>query len=400
MRRVLILCEYPTVSGGERSILAMLGPLRAAGWEPHAACPGEGPLAEAFRAAGVEVSPLGPRCAARDGPSRQRRREWLAECIRRLRPEVFHANSVAMARLSGPVVASLGQPSLAHLRDIVGLSRQAVADIHGHGRLLAVSHAVRNYHAAAGIDAARQHVLYNGVDLERFRPRAPTGWLHRELRLPRGARLLGTIGQIGPRKGQDVLLAAAKQLARRYDDVHWLIVGRRFSGKEESVVFERRLREATAVGALRGRWHWLDWRDDIPELLGELTALVHPARQEPLGRVLLEAAACGVAVVASDVGGTAEIFAPLGGEPPAFGAAGLVGPTDAATAALATTAALLVPPDDAAALADAVGRLLDDEPLRRRLGADGRRIAEGRFDAVAVGARLAEHYEAVGAGLG
>jgi len=59
-----------------------------------------------------------------------------------------------------------------------------------------------------------------------------------------------------------------------------------------------------------------------------------------------------------------------------------------------------VPPDDPAALAGAVERLLDDEPLRRRLGAEGRRIAERRFDAAVAGARLAEHYEAVGASRG
>ena len=89
----------------------------------------------------------------------------------------------------------------------------------------------------------------------------------------------------------------------------WLIIGQRFSEKEESRQFEAGLHQAGA-GPLAGRIHFLGVRDDIPEILNELTLLVHPARQEPLGRVLLEAAAAGVAVVATDVGGTREIFPP------------------------------------------------------------------------------------------
>ena len=62
-------------------------------------------------------------------------------------------------------------------------------------------------------------------------------------------------------------------------------------------------------------------RSDVDRMLGEATLLVHPARQEPLGRVLLEAAAAGIAVVTTTVGGTREIF------PPDRNAAILVPPT-------------------------------------------------------------------------
>ena len=86
-------------------------------------------------------------------------------------------------------------------------------------------------------------------------------------------------------------------------------------------------------------------------LLNELTLLGHAARQEPLGRVLLEAAAAGVAVVATDVGGTREIF-----------------PTEA-------DAARLVPPDDAATLAAAMLELLG-KPDARSPGAAARQCAE------------------------
>ena len=177
-------------------------------------------------------------------------------------------------------------------------------------------------------------MLHNGVDLERFHPRPPTGCLHRQLGLPDNVPLIGTIGQISLRKGHDVLAAALSRLlhagppaagvlssadsrdGRTAPPFAWLIIGERFSTKEESRQFEDRLHQA-AGDALAGRVYFLGARDDVEHVLCELTLLVHPARQEPLGRVLLEAAAAGVAVVATDVGGTREIF-PSGARPPAW----------------------------------------------------------------------------------
>ena len=73
-----------------------------------------------------------------------------------------------MSRLVGPVTAELGIPSMGHIRDIVSLSAKAMADVNCNTRLLAVSHATRDYHVAAGLDADKAFVLYNGVDLQRF----------------------------------------------------------------------------------------------------------------------------------------------------------------------------------------------------------------------------------------
>ncbi len=378
MPNVFLLCEYATKSGGERSMLATLEVVRSAGFTPTVIAPPEGPLAEALNVRDIEVIPL----AAHDASGRRlpqgQRREELARLLRRRRPDLLHANSLAMGRLSGPAAAELGLPSITHLRDIINLSRQAVDDLNRHTRLLAVSRATREFHIAGGLAAEKTHVLYNGVDLEEFRPRPASGYLHRELRLPPGTPLVGTIGQICLRKAQDVLARAAAviagnrtgNVAGKAPDAHYLFVGERFSRKEESRRFEAELR-AAAVGPLRLRFHVLGYRDDVPAVLNELTLLAHPSRQEPLGRVLLEAAASGVAVVTTDVGGTGEIF-----------------PT-------ASRCARLVPPDDPQALAAAVDELLGDEPLRRRLGAAARRRAEAAFDIRRTADALIEHYRAI-----
>jgi glycosyltransferase involved in cell wall biosynthesis len=166
------------------------------------------------------------------------------------------------------------------------------------------------------------------------------------------------------------LVRAATLLIERLPRLHFLIVGERFSEKAESRRFEEDL-HAMAGGALAGRLHLLGTRDDVDRLLGELTLLVHPARQEPLGRVLLEASSSGVAVVATDVGGTAEIF-----------------PSQC-------RAAQLVPAGDAEALAAAIRHVVDDDPFRTRLAAAARRRAEKAFDAKLAGAGLVEHYRQV-----
>jgi glycosyltransferase involved in cell wall biosynthesis len=226
MPEILLLCEYATLNGGERSMLATLNGVAEAGFAPVVAAPPQGPLADALRCRGVEVIAL----VARDAAGRRQPgfREELAQLLRRRRPALVHANSLSMGRLSGPVTAEAGVPSLAHLRDIIKLSHQAVADLNCQRRLLAVSRATRAFHVAGGLCPEKTHVLYNGVDLEPFRPRAKSGYLHRELGLAPQAQLAGTIGQIALRKGHDLLVQAAMVLFERLPDLHLVVVGQRF----------------------------------------------------------------------------------------------------------------------------------------------------------------------------
>jgi len=370
MAAVFILCEYPTLNGGERSMLATLGYVEAAGFTPVVLAPPEGPLADELAARDVELVPFRCRNAGGERLPMDMLRYKLESILARRRPVLLHANSLSMGRLAGPVAERLRLPSIAHLRDIIRLSAQAAADLNRHGRLLAVSNATREYHIAGGIKAEKIHVLHNGVDLDEYRPRRPTGYLHRELGLPPGAMLIGAIGQIGLRKGQDLLLRAAATIADHFANVHYLIVGQRNSEKDESRRFENDLHSA-AGGPLTGRVHFLGRRNDVASLLCELTLLVHPARQEPLGRVLLEAAASGTPVVATAVGGTTEIFPPH------------------------AHAARIVAADKPAAMAETIVELVEDDRLRLNLGQAARHRAETCFDARTAAINLIKHYESL-----
>lgn len=371
MPRLLILCEFLTMLGGERSMLSTLSAIRAAGFDVQVAAPPVGALADAVRDAGVSLVDLTTHDAAGVRRSGEEIRGDLARLIARERPDLVHANSLSMARLAGPVLCQVGVPSVGHLRDIVGLSLQAVEDVNCLTRLVAVSEATRAFHAEQGIDAAKCVVVHNGVDLAEFRPRVANGYLHRELSLPPAARLVATIGQVGMRKGADVALAAATKWAAAVPDVHWLVVGERTSKKEEAHELERNLHARAQEPPLAGRVHFIRTRNDVSRLLAECTLLVHAARQEPLGRVLLEAAACGLPVVATDVGGTREIF-----------------PSE-------SDGAVLVPVDDNFRIAEAVSNLLQDSTRRERIGECGRRRAEAAFDIRTATAKLIEVYHSV-----
>ena len=306
--RVAVVCEYPSPNGGERSLLAMIDALPRTEFEFLILAPPSGDLADELRARSILHVPF----CVRDQDGRVVARDVLIQQLCRVidetQPHLLHANSLAMGRLTGAAAALLPIPCTAHLRDILNLSAAAVADLNRNHRLVAVSQATRAFHAAQGLDAARIDVIHNGIDCDTFAPRESTGWLKADLGFPADAFLIASIGQIGLRKGLDVLAAAAVLNRDALSCVHYLIVGERHSAKAESVQFEQSLIDTFAEAGMQDRLHVLGRRDDVPQLLNEIDLLVHPARQEPFGRVLLEAAASGAPVAATDVGGTRELL--------------------------------------------------------------------------------------------
>jgi glycosyltransferase involved in cell wall biosynthesis len=360
--RVAILFEFPTLNGGERSMLAALNALRepATGKDDRppeivAIAPASGPLANAIAEAGFLHVPWECRDAA---GKRRPQPELLDELIRLTREEsvdLLHANSLSMARLTGAVAPRLSVPTTGHLRDMIRLSAAAVADLNRNRRLIAVSNATRAFHAAQGVASDRMTTLNNGVDLERFAPRPATGWLKRELTLPDEAFLIATVGQIGLRKGHDTLAEAAMLIGPAVPRAHFLIIGERYSEKTESIEFERHAFATFESAGLGKRVHRLGYRHDMNRLLPEVDLLVHPARQEPLGRVLLEAAACGTPIIATDVGGTSEILRD-------------------------GVSARLVPAGEPTRLADAVIELANSRPRRMDYALAARRRIEAQFD--------------------
>ncbi len=276
----------------------------------------------------------------------------LIRGFREHRTEVVVTNVSKDNRTAGPAARRLGLPVLQRVGgsgDITGGWRVRLEQRRYVDRIVVPARSIRDRLARYPWMRAEERVtvIPNGVDLERFRPGVGTGILREALGIGPEAPLLVTTVQLAAIKGLDVLLAAFAALKR--PEPVLALIGR---GKEE----ESLRRRAGALG-LEGRVRFLGFRDDLHLLLEDADVAVHPsiAEGEGLPNSVIECLAKGKALAATGVGGVPEAV------------------TDGVEG-------LLVPPGDPGALAEALARLLDDPPLRERLGRSARRRAEREFD--------------------
>jgi len=326
-------------------------------------------IVESAEGEALRVLPLMLRNANGQKRSVEQINSHLLELVRRVSPDLVHSNSLSMGRMVGRIASKLPIPCTSHLRDIIKLSKTAVSDLNQNAGLVAVSNATRRFHVEQGMSPDKLPVIYNGVNTEIFRPAPATGILKRELGLSYDVIVLANIGQICLRKGQILLAQAAVSLAEEFPEANYLFIGQRHSQKPESIEYENTLRRIFRDAGIEDRLFCLGFRHDIPAILNEVDLVVHTAHQEPLGRVLLEAASCGRPIVATEVGGTAEIL------------------TD-------RVSALLAPPDDPEALTNAIRRMLTDCELRTELGQRARKIAVEKFSLPGAAANVRAFWKA------
>jgi glycosyltransferase involved in cell wall biosynthesis len=195
----------------------------------------------------------------------------------------------------------------------------------------------------------------SGVDTEALRPAAE----------PIGAPAMAFVGRLLTDKGIHTLIRAQRLLRERGSNVELLIAGTPDPANPASVSPQ----EAEAFGHEPGN-SWLGHVDDIAALWARAHIAVLPSRREGLPKSLLEAAACGRPMIATDVPGCREIVR-----------AGETG--------------ILVPYDDAPALAEAIATLAGSPALRAQYGAAARRLATERFSAEAIGRQTVDLYRRV-----
>lgn len=154
------------------------------------------------------------------------------------------------------------------------------------------------------VPAADVRIIYNGIELDRYRPADRRGAEARALRDELGISLEAPVvlfvGTGYRRKGLITVLEAVADLRTRMPEVKLLVIGR--EGRPD------RYRRAAARLGLGAAVHWLGGRSDVPRFYGAADVLALPTRYEPFGNVVLEALACGLPVVVSAVAGAAEIL--------------------------------------------------------------------------------------------
>jgi len=153
----------------------------------------------------------------------------------------------------------------------------------------------------AGLDPARVECLPTGVNLERFNPGvAQPGKVQGELGLPPETPLVGMVSVIRSWKGHKVFLEAAMQLVDQGSPAHFTMTGGEMGRKEL-------LQRIEDLG-LKGRAHYIGYREDVPEVLASLSALVLPSiAHEGIPQAILQAHAMARPVVGSRMGGIPEV---------------------------------------------------------------------------------------------
>jgi glycosyltransferase involved in cell wall biosynthesis len=217
-------------------------------------------------------------------------------------------------------------------------------------------------------------VVHNPVDLERFDPATVDRAAMRTVLGADGdAPLLGLIAQITPWKGQDDAIRMLAALKTRQPGARLLLVGEpKFVGKDvrfDNMAYNTRLAELVNSLGLADSVDFLGEREDVPEVLSALDLLLVPSWQEPFGRTVIEGMAMGRAVMATDVGGPAEVI--RDGED-----------------------GRLLPPRSPERWADAAAELLGDRARLARME-DAARAAAQRFDRDAYVRRIVGLYEGV-----
>ncbi len=200
------------------------------------------------------------------------------------------------AKLAGvPVVASAlhstGWPDgVGRLnRKLTAWTDAFIAVAESHGQFL---RDVENF------PASKVKVIRNGVDADRFRPDPDARRsVREELGLDDQAPLFGIVAALRPEKNHEMLIRAAARL-RDSTDAHWLIIG---DGPERE-----KIETLCQLRNLRGRVHLLGTRQDTPRLVAALDVFTLCSHNEASPVSILEAFACGVPVIATDVGSVSE----------------------------------------------------------------------------------------------
>ena len=350
---ILYLDSGSGIGGGQRSLLLLLDLLDKARFTPFVGCLGDSAFAVEVEKTAASVIPLSlPAAHNKTDKVKRFTLRDLLEDFRQLRViielhrivkrhaiDLIHANSLSVALLGG-IVARLNRiPILMHKRYATSygiLDRLCEKLLH---HVILVSEATRWDFAPV----EKQTLIYNGVDLNAFQAsREEVETLRTELFSDdlNAAVLVGVVTRITPEKGIHVLVSAMRELKSK-TDVKLLIVGGPYFQKD--VDYMDALKQEVADLGIEDSVIFTGFLSDTRIVTSLLDIMLVPSIiPEACPRTIIEAMAVGKPVIATPLGGSKELVTPETG--------------------------ILVPPEDASAVADAIATLAAD---RERLAAMG-----------------------------
>lgn len=272
----------------------------------------------------------------------------LLRIIRTEKPHLIHVHSRRGADLWGGLVAKLTRTTGILTRRVDNPEPPLLARLkYGmFARIITISEAILRVLTAEGISKNKLVCVPSAVDPRPYQHPCEKEWFRNEFRLNAATRAIGVIAQLIPRKGHRDVIDAAPKILNACPQTRFLFFGQG--------PLRTPLEELSTKRGLAGKITFAGFRYDLERVLPCLSAIVHPATMEGLGVSLLQAAAAGVPIVATNRGGIPEIVRQ--GEN-----------------------GYLLEPGDVNGIAHAVISLLRDQEKAARFGRSGRRIVEARF---------------------
>ena len=383
MIRAAFVNHHTGFGGAEMMLLTLLERLDRARVAPVLMTPGEGVLTEGARDLGVEVrvvpvapsllgvtrggagSTLGSAAALAHLPAAAVRH---ARAIRAAGADVVVTNS-AKAHVYGSLAGRLARrPVVWRMHDTMdsadfaGSTRRLLLAVGRRipARILTVTDATGRVLVAGGVPPERVTTLYNGIDLAALRADAARA-ARRD-----GAPRVGSVGRITPLKGHAVVIEAAARLQERGVDARFVIAG---APSHEAPGHLEELRERAERLGVGERVELISPFPDLAEVLSSLDVMVSASvLPDSLPTTVIASMALGVPVVASELGGGPELV------------------RDDETG-------IVVPPNDAGRIADAVAALIAAPERRAAYGRAASEDATARFDVDDFADAFAGHLE-------
>jgi glycosyltransferase involved in cell wall biosynthesis len=300
VKRILHVIPSLDRAGAEKQMTLLVRGLPRDPFETHVcALTRGGPLLADLQRAEIPVTVIGKTWRA------DPRAYWkLRRLVARLRPDLVHTWLFAANAYGRRAALACGVKHLIACERCVdpwkGWLELAIDRYLARrsSRIVAVSQGVRDFYVHHGLPAEKFVVIHNAVPPAKPSP-ATRRQILAELELPEESRLVAVVGRLWPQKQIKHAIWAADLLKVIRDDVHLLILG---DGPHRD-----RLRKFRDQVKIRDKVHFLGHRDDVPRLMPHFDALWSTSAYEGQSNTIMEAMACGVPVVATDIPGTRDL---------------------------------------------------------------------------------------------
>jgi glycosyltransferase involved in cell wall biosynthesis len=216
-------------------------------------------------------------------------------------------------------------------------------------------------HMSFAIAPRRKFVtIPSGIDMDFFQQACDVSNKKKELQIPPNLKIIGTVARLDPIKGMAYLIDAMHEVLQCFPQTVALLVG---DGSERDALMDK----ARTMG-IADKVIFLGFRKDVVQLLSIMDIFVLPSLNEGMGRVILEAMACRKPVIATRVGGVPELINDGGN-------------------------GILVPPQNAKLLAEAIMGLLCDPQKAERIAINGYRSAGDKYSLSTMVQQIDELYQ-------